>query len=127
MRVDAIIIPNKNFAQINEDVIKTSSGSIFHIPICKVNNLYKTIVDLQKHGLFIISFTEKSNKHINQQNLNIPLAIVLGNENNGISIDILNISNKIVKIPIYGKINSLNVSVACGIILYEVNRQKYMK
>lgn len=126
MGVHGIIISKKNSAPINDDVIKISSGAIFNIPICKEINLKKTIFFLKKSGIYIIATSNKGNQYINKENFTIPIAIILGNEENGISKDCLNISDKQLKIPIYGNIKSLNVSISCSIILYEVIRQRYL-
>lgn len=126
MGVNAIIIKKKNSAAINDDVIKISSGAIFNIPICKELNLKKTILFLKESGIHIIATSNKCNKYLHKTNLTIPIAIILGNEKTGISKDCLNLSDTQLKIPIYGKIESFNVSISCSIILYEVIRQRYL-
>ncbi|WP_185873507.1 23S rRNA (guanosine(2251)-2'-O)-methyltransferase RlmB [Blattabacterium cuenoti] len=123
---DAIIIPNKNTAEIGSDSIKTSSGSLFEIPICKENNLDNTIKFLIDNGFKIISSTEKSNLDWCNISLLGPIALILGNEKNGISNKYLISSHKRIRIPSMKKnIITLNVSVACGIILYEIFRQRH--
>ncbi|WP_185872951.1 23S rRNA (guanosine(2251)-2'-O)-methyltransferase RlmB [Blattabacterium cuenoti] len=126
--VHSIIIPNKSTARINSDSIKTSSGALFKIPICKENNIQTTIRYLIKSGLQIISATEKSDISWYKIDFSGPTAIILGNEENGISSKYLKLSSYQVKIPLSIQgISSLNVSVVCGILLYEVFRQRKIK
>ena len=122
--VDGIIIQNSSSAPVNSDTIKTSAGAIFNIPICKVNHIKDAIYHLQSMNISIISASEKSEKNIYDVNLKGPLAIIMGSEQKGINKSVINLSNESVKLPMYGKIESLNVSVACGIFLYEVVRQR---
>ena len=122
--VDGIIIQNSSSAPINSDTIKTSAGAIFNIPICKVNHIKDAIYHLQSMNISIISASEKSEKNIYDVDLKVPLAIIMGSEQKGINKSVINLSNESVKLPMYGKIESLNVSVACGIFLYEVVRQR---
>ena len=122
--VDGIIIQNSSSAPINSDTIKTSAGAIFNIPICKVNHIKDAIYHLQSMNISIISASEKSEKNIYDVDLKGPLAIIMGSEQKGINKSVINLSNESVKLPMYGKIESLNVSVACGIFLYEVVRQR---
>ncbi len=122
--VDAIIIPEKGMARIGADAIKTSAGAIHHIPICKVNNLFRTIQYLQNSGIQILAATEKAEKIYTQGNFKSPLAIVMGSEENGISQSILNIADQKLKIPLFGNIESLNVSVSAALMIYEAIRQR---
>ena len=122
--VDGIIIQNSSSAPINSDTIKTSAGAIFNIPICKVNHIKDAIYHLQSLEISIISASEKSNKNIYYVNFKKPVALIIGSEQKGINKSVLNMSDEIVKLPMYGKIQSLNVSVACGVFLYEVVRQR---
>ena len=122
--VDGIIIQNSSSAPVNSDTIKTSAGAIFNIPICKVNHIKDAIYHLQSLNISIISASEKSEKNIYDVNLKVPIAIIMGSEQKGINKSVINLSDESVKLPMYGKIESLNVSVACGIFLYEVVRQR---
>lgn len=122
--VDGIIIQNSSSAPVNSDTIKTSAGAIFNIPICKVNHIKDAIYHLKSMNISIISASEKSEKNIYDVDLKGPLAIIMGSEQKGINKSVINLSNESVKLPMYGKIESLNVSVACGIFLYEVVRQR---
>ena len=122
--VDGIIIQNSSSAPVNSDTIKTSAGAIFNIPICKVNHIKDAIYHLQSLDISIISASEKSEKNIYDVDLKGPLAIIMGSEQKGINKSVINLSDESVKLPMFGKIESLNVSVACGIFLYEVVRQR---
>lgn len=122
--VNAIIIPKKETAMIGSDSIKTSSGALFKVPICQEKSIKNTINFLTKNGLKIVSATEKSNIYWYNIDFSSPTVLILGNEEKGISPQYLEISDERVKIPLIGGISSLNVSVACGIILYEIFRQR---
>ena len=122
--VDAIIIPSRGAAQVGADAIKTSAGALHAIPICRESNLKDTIDFLKASGLRIASCTEKGSTPHHKTELSGPLAIVMGSEEDGISSEYLKRSDVRVQIPMRGKISSLNVSVATGIILFEVLRQR---
>ncbi|WP_025146278.1 23S rRNA (guanosine(2251)-2'-O)-methyltransferase RlmB [Pedobacter jeongneungensis] len=124
--VHAIVVPLKNAAQINADAIKTSAGALFSIPICRHSNLHKTCLFLQESGLQIVACTEKTNDFIYNPDYTMPTAIVMGSEDEGISNELLRVADHLAKIPMAGKIESLNVSVAAGVILYEAVRQRTM-
>jgi len=119
-----IIIPKKNSAEINEVSIKTSSGALTKIPICRTNDLVKTLSFAKNSGLKICSLSEHAQKNIFETNLKEPSILVLGSEKKGVSNKIINISDELIKIPTNGEIISLNVSVAAGIILSELQRQR---
>lgn len=122
--VDAIIIPGQRSAPVNADTIKTSAGSVFNIPISKVLHIKDAIYYLQASGVKIVAATEKTNKPLYEIPLNGALAIVMGAEDTGISNSVLKIADELAMLPLKGKIGSLNVSVACGVFLYEVLRQR---
>ncbi len=122
--VDAVIIPEKGASPINSDAIKTSAGAIYNIKICKEKNLAHTVDFLQQSGIQIFASTEKAQKLIYEVDFTQPCAIVMGNEETGISKEVLHHSDEKIKLPIEGKTQSLNVSVACGAVLYEAVRQK---
>ena len=124
--VDAIVIPTHGSAPINADAIKTSAGAAFKLPICKVDHILDAVYQLQAVDVQIVSITEKTNTSLYDIELAKPTAIVMGSEHKGISNAILKISNAKGKIPLLGTIESLNVSVASGVALYEVVRQKLM-
>jgi 23S rRNA (guanosine2251-2'-O)-methyltransferase len=122
--VHAIIIPEKGMARIGADAIKTSAGALHSVPVCKVNNLLRTIQYLKDSGIQIVAATEKSDKIYTQGNFKTPVAIVMGSEESGISPSILNISDQRLKIPLLGNIESLNVSVSAALMMYEAVRQR---
>ncbi|MFA5619586.1 MAG: 23S rRNA (guanosine(2251)-2'-O)-methyltransferase RlmB [Weeksellaceae bacterium] len=122
--VDAVIIPQKGAASLNADAIKTSAGALFNLPVCKENNLKKTVEFLQNSGISVISATEKAADFIYDADFSVPVAVLMGSEGDGISDELLKASDKIVKLPMTGKTSSLNVSVACGVFLFEAVRQR---
>jgi 23S rRNA (guanosine2251-2'-O)-methyltransferase len=122
--VDAIIIQKKGGAPVSADTVKTSAGAIFNIPICKVDHIKDAIFYLQGSGIKVIGATEKTDQSIYQSNLKGPLAVVMGSEEKGIAKSVLTLLDELTALPLLGQINSLNVSVACGAILYEVVRQR---
>ncbi|MDG4945912.1 23S rRNA (guanosine(2251)-2'-O)-methyltransferase RlmB [Weeksellaceae bacterium KMM 9713] len=122
--VDVIIIPEKGSASVNEDAIKTSAGALYQIPVCKVKSLKETIKFLQLSGISITCASEKTSDTIYDMDFSLPTAIVMGSEDDGVSNELIRISDNLAKLPMYGEIGSLNVSVACGAFLYEVIRQR---
>jgi len=122
--VDAIIIPSRGAAQVNGDAIKTSAGALHKIPVCKEDNLKTTIDFLKNSGLTIAACTEKGSVPYYEGKLSSPIAIIMGSEEDGISGEYLKRSDVRVLVPMRGTISSLNVSVATGIILFEVVRQR---
>ncbi len=122
--VDGIIIPESGSAPVNASTVKTSAGAAFKVPIARVNHLKDALFHLQASGLSIVAATEKTSQNIYDVNLNIPLAIIMGSEERGINPSILKMVDYKVRLPLLGNIASLNVSVACGAVLYEVVRQR---
>lgn len=122
--VHAIVVPAKGSAQINPDAIKTSAGALYKIPVCRHNDFMDTIKFIQQSGLQLVCCTEKTNDFIYKPDYTAPTAIVMGSEEDGIRNEIIRISDHLAKIPMYGEIESLNVSVSTGIILYEAIRQR---
>ena len=122
--VDAIVIPTHGSAPINADAIKTSAGAAFKLPICKVDHILDAVYQLQAVDIQIVAVTEKTNTSLYEIDLTKPTALVMGSEHKGISNAVLKISNAKGKIPLLGTIESLNVSVACGVALYEIVRQR---
>lgn len=122
--VHAIVIPEKGSAQVNADAIKTSAGALHNINVCRVKSLSQTLKFIKDSGLKIIACTEKADKIYTEADYSVPAAIVMGSEEFGISREVLNNSDEMVKIPIHGNIESLNVSVASGIIIYEALKQR---
>jgi 23S rRNA (guanosine2251-2'-O)-methyltransferase len=122
--VDFIIIPSRGAAQINGDAIKTSAGALHRLKVCREDNLKTTIEFLKESGLQIVSCHEKTEKLIYEADFKKPTAIIVGSEENGISNEYIKRSDEQVKIPMVGKIASLNVSVASGIVLFEAVKQR---
>jgi 23S rRNA (guanosine2251-2'-O)-methyltransferase len=122
--VHALVIPSKGAAQINADAIKTSSGALNFLPVCREDNLRDTLQYLQQSGLQVVACTEKAEKSIYEIDLAGPTAIIMGSEEDGISQDFIRKSDHLAKIPMNGNIASLNVSVATGVVVYEVIRQR---
>jgi 23S rRNA (guanosine2251-2'-O)-methyltransferase len=122
--VHALIVPAKGSAQINPDAIKTSAGALFNIPVCRHESLQKTARFLQESGLQLVACTEKTNSLLYEPDFTIPTAVILGSEEDGVSTELIRIADHLTKIPMFGEIESLNVSVSAGVILYEVVRQR---
>lgn len=121
--LDGIIIPEKGNAPLSSDAMKTSAGALNHVPVVREKDLRKTIRFLHDNGIRVIACTEKGVKEIFDISLNGPVALIFGSEEDGIDDALLREADELAKIPMKGKINSLNVSVAAGIAIYEVMRQ----
>lgn len=122
--VHGIIIPKTGGAPVTGDTARTSAGALFRIPIAKVSHVKDAIFYFQASGIKTIAATEKTDRAIYSVDLKSPLAIVMGSEEKGISPSVLKSVDERAALPLLGEINSLNVSVACGAILYEVIRQR---
>lgn len=122
--VDALIVPKYGTAPITDDTVKTSAGAAFKLPIAKVDHLKDAIFYLQSSGIKVIAATEKTEDEIYAVDFSQACAIVMGAEDKGISASILSTVDHKAKLPLMGQIGSLNVSVACGVFLYEVVRQR---
>ncbi len=122
--VDGIIIQKQGSAPVNGDTVKTSAGAVFNVPICKVDHIKDAIFYLQGSGIKTVAATEKTESHIYDINLNEGVAIIMGSEDRGVNPSVLKIVDEKAKLPMFGTIESLNVSVACGAFLYEVLRQR---
>ncbi len=122
--VDGIIIQKKGAAPVTADTIKTSAGAAFKVPIAKVNHIKDAVFYLQASGIQIIAATEKTNNAIYDVSFTKPTGIVMGAEDKGISPSILKAADYKAKLPLLGEIQSLNVSVACAVFLYEAVRQR---
>lgn len=123
--VDAVVIPHKGAAKINSEAAKTSAGAIFKIPVCKTHSLPDVISFLKESGLLVFGITEKSKTTVFNEDFSVPTAIILGNEETGIDAKILEFCTNKLAIPMTGTISSLNVSVAAGICLYEIAKQRF--
>lgn len=122
--VDAIVIPERGSVSVNADAIKTSAGALHTIPVCREPNLKDAILFLRNSGVKVVAATEKAADNYTAVDLTSPTAIVMGSEDEGVSNEIIRICDNLVKIPQFGNIQSLNVSVACGVMIYEVVRQR---
>ena len=122
--VDAIIIPERGSVSVTPDAVKTSAGALLHIPVCRVKSVLEAVRFLRASGYMITGATEKTDHLYTEINYTVPLGIVMGAEDTGISDDVLRACDNLGAIPILGNIGSLNVSVAAGIMMYEVVRQR---
>lgn len=122
--VDAIVIPSKGSVTVNADAIKTSAGALHVLPVCKEKSIHQAIRFLQASGVKVYAATEKAADLYTGIRYEGPVAIVMGAEDTGVSMENLRICDAMVKIPQFGTIGSLNVSVASSILIYEVVRQR---
>ena len=122
--VHGIIIPKRRAACVNSTVNKVSAGAVQHMKIARVTNISDSIEKLKEAGLWICGTDINTNTYYNQQDLTGPLGIVIGNEGSGISEKVKKNCDFLVKIPMKGKVNSLNASVSAGIVMYEALRQR---
>lgn len=122
--VDAIVIPTRGSVSVGADAIKTSAGALHTLPVCKEKNIAQTVKYLKACGVKVVAATEKGDKLYTKTELSGPLAIVMGAEDTGVSPEVLRSCDALVKIPILGKISSLNVGVAAGVMIYEAVRQR---
>lgn len=121
---DFIVIPEKGSASVTSDSVRSSAGALFHIPVCREKDLTRALIRLQENGYKIVGASEKSKLNYTDVDYRVPVAIVMGAEDTGLSNDVLRRCDDLAAIPILGKVGSLNVSVACGVILYEAVRQR---
>lgn len=122
--VSALVVPDHGSAALNEDAIKTSSGALLRLPVCREQNL-KTVVNLAKqYGYQVVAATEKGAVHYRQVDFRQPTLLIMGNEETGISSELLKMCDIRAKLPIVGEVASLNVSVAAGVFMYEALEQR---
>ena len=122
--VDAIIIPTKGGASINADAVKTSAGALMTIPVCREANIGNVLKYLVSSGIKLIAASEKATKNYTEASMGEPIAFIMGSEDEGVSSDYLRLCDEMVSIPMLGTIDSLNVSVAAGVLIYEAVRQR---
>lgn len=122
--VDAIVIPAKGSVTVNADAIKTSAGALHVLPVCKEKSIYQSIRFLQESGIKVVAATGKGADNYTSVSYEDPVAIVMGAEDTGVSAENLRICDHLVKIPLFGTIASLNVSVATSVVIYEAVRQR---
>ncbi len=120
----AVIIPERGSARITADAVKTSAGALHTFPVCREKSIVRTVEFLKESGLKIICGAEKSGGKASGTDLTGPAILILGSEDKGISRELLALADHTVRIPMTGTISSLNVSVAAGILLYEILRQR---
>ncbi len=125
--VDAVVIPSKGSAQLNSGTIKSSAGAIYKIPICRAHNIKEVIDFLKSSGIKVAAATEKTVHPYFKTDLTGPIAIIMGSEGEGVSGEYLKRADIKLKIPMMGEIESLNVSVAGAVLMYEVVRQRFNK
>lgn len=121
---DAIIIPKNRSVSLNQTVAKVSTGAIEYVDVVQVTNLTQTIQELKKQGYWVVGLELDGSIYYDEQDYNGNIAIVVGSEGKGISRLVKENCDVLVKIPMYGKVNSLNASVSAGLILYEVVRSR---
>jgi len=122
--VHAIIIPDKGVGALNEDAILTSAGALEQIAVCRVNSLMKAVDELHLNGIKVFASEMTAEKNVADCDYKAPCAIVMGSEEKGIYPALMKICDEKIKIPMAGDFESLNVSVATGIILYEAMKQR---
>ena len=122
--VDAIIIPSKNSVSVNADAVKTSAGALLTLPVCREHNLTQTLRFLKNSGFKIVAATEKGDYDYTKADFCSPTCLIMGAEDKGVSYDNLALCDEWVKIPLFGSIESLNVSVAAGILIYKAIEQR---
>ena len=120
----AIVIPEKGSARITADAVKTSAGALNSFPVCREKSIVRAIEFLKESGLRVICAAEKQGTEASKADLKGPIVLVMGSEEKGISRELLSLADKTIRIPMTGKIESLNVSVAAGILVYEISRQR---
>lgn len=121
---DAIVIPSKGSVSVTPDAVKTSAGALLHIPVCRENNILEAVRMLKDNGYKIVGASEKAAENYTEIDYSVPVGIVMGAEDTGISDPVLKACDALGAIPILGNIGSLNVSVAAGVMMYEVVRQR---
>ena len=122
--VDAIIIPSKNSVSVNADAVKTSAGALLTLPVCRENNLTQTLRFLKDSGFKIVAATEKGDYDYTKADFRSPTCLIMGAEDKGVSYDNLALCDEWIKIPLFGTIESLNVSVAAGVLIYKAVEQR---
>lgn len=122
--VDAIIIPQKNSVSVNADAIKTSAGALHSLPVCREANILSVLKYLKESGVRLIAATEKGDYDYDKANYKDPVCIIMGAEDTGVPYEHLALCDEWVKIPMFGSIESLNVSVAAGVLIYEAVKQR---
>ena len=124
--VDALVIPERGSVSVTADAVKTSAGALHRIPVCRVSSIAAAVGLLQSSGVRVVAASEKAEERYTETVLQLPLGLVMGAEDHGVSTDVLRMADSITRIPQVGAIGSLNVSVAAGILIYEAVRQEQL-
>lgn len=122
--VDAIVIPERGSASVTADAVKTSAGGLFYVPVCRERSLVEAVGTLRSSGYKVVAASEKGAVDYTAIDYTVPVAIVMGSEDTGVSPEVLRLCDEMAAIPMSGHIGSLNVSVAAGVMLYEAVRQR---
>lgn len=125
--VHAIVIPQRGAASVTADAIRASAGALNRIPVCRVPDLRSAALFLRDSGIVLAAATEKASDLYFEADLSVPLAVVMGSEEDGISSEMMRTCDRLLRIPMLGNVGSLNVSVAAGILLFESVRQRWKK
>ncbi len=120
-----LLVPSHGSAQIGADTVRTSAGALEHLAVARTDDFTAALRFLQESGVRLVAATEKGGRVFSQATLTVPLCLIMGDEGRGISRDTLALVDEQLRIPIHGAVESLNVSVAAGIILYEIERQRH--
>lgn len=121
---DAVVIPEHGSVGVNADAVKTSAGALHHLPVCRERSVLSAVHFLKDNGYKVVAVSEKADINYTQVDYTVPVALVMGAEDTGISPEVLKQCDTFVSIPMFGRIGSLNVSVASGVMMYEVVRQR---
>jgi len=125
--IHALVLPHKGSAQVTADALNTSAGALASLPVCRSFNMRQTVQFLIDSGVTVIAASEKGHTLYHQVDFARPTALILGSEDVGVSHTLLSMAQEHAKIPVYGQVGSLNVSVAAGIIIFEGLRQRSLK
>ena len=125
--VDALVITSRGSVSVNADAIKTSSGALHTLPVCRENSIKDAILFLKNSGIKVVASSDKAPLQHTETDMSVPVALVMGSEDKGISTEAIRLCDSLVKIPQFGTIQSLNVSVATGVVVYEVVRLRLAK
>ena len=118
------MIPERNSVSVTPDAVKTSAGGLFYVPVCRERDIVTAVRLLRDSGVKVVGATEKGAVNYTDIDYTGPVAVVMGSEDTGISDDVLRLCDELAAIPMLGNIGSLNVSVAAGVLMYEVVRQR---
>lgn len=122
--VDGIVILERNSVSVTPDAVKTSAGGLFYVPVCRERDIVSAVKLLKESGVKVVAASEKGACDYTELDMTVPVAIVMGSEDVGISQEVLRLCDEIATIPMLGNIGSLNVSVAAGVLIYDVVRQR---